>query len=455
MRSALVILVNLLLGVLAVGADPLPVRPVQTFDHARQLLVQGGNFTQRSAVLHLAQNLRETVLKAFGLRVESYPIARPLVFTLRADFPRDSQPRYEVVEDPGGLKVQIQLAPLDGEPPLGVERTVLVLLLTELALRNVPPVAGADRAAIPYPPRWLVDVLLHKHHDVSPVLSPVRLRGVLDAGKIPALEPLLGRPETDWAVSSDEDVDLARTLFWMLSNRDDFKKGLTRLLNADFSRQPLQALQRCFPSLGRSEAELQKEWTLAVASYGTQQEVVSLDGPQTEIQIQRLCQLDLHEPESGRHFVAGLEQFSDYLRFPGITGVLNARQVEWKALRERCHFMYAGVIETYAEVCRSLAQGSTRGVTSRLQAATLERESIAARLDRIHDHLNWFQAVAAPRMDSPRIREFYRLLNVETPVSPAVSQALDRAEKRMKEEAEREDIARVLDEAKDRRAPRK
>ena len=49
--------------------------------------------------------------------------------------------------------------------------------------------------------------------------------------------------------------------------------------------------------------------------------------------------------------------------------------------------------------CQALAAGRTTGILRQLQLATLERESVAARLERIRDYLNWFEAVAAPRND--------------------------------------------------------
>ncbi len=450
MRLASLILVILVSGTQGFCAPAFP-RSAQTSDETRQILVQGGTFPQRSAVLTAVRELRDTTLKTLALTPSHYPVARPLLFLLREDLSPESQPLYGVIEDPGGVKIQIELAPFLGEPRLGTERTILALFLIELGLREGFPASEGEPKMVLSPPRWLVDVLAYKHHHPNPLLSPPQLRPILDTGRVPSLALLLSRPESDWGASTQEEVDLARALFWMLNNCPDSREGLRRLLRTNFSVEPLRALSRCFPSLSSSEVSLNKEWTLAVAAFGTQAEVLSLNGPQTERQIQDLLQLELKETNTARRFTTSLEHFEDYMRLDGIRGILSTRQLEWIALRGRAHFMYAEVISAYAEVCGTLARGITQGVKRRLQAATLERESIAARLDRIHDHLNWFEAVQAPRTDSSSMREFYRILDTPYPVSPALKQALDDAEIRLKAEVEQDDIHRILDEASRRK----
>jgi len=59
----------------------------------------------------------------------------------------------------------------------------------------------------------------------------------------------------------------------------------------------------------------------------------------------------------------------------------------------------------------------------------LERESIAARLSRIRDHLNWFEAVAAPRLWTQQLAEFYRVLDELPPLSERTKAELDRAQR--------------------------
>jgi hypothetical protein len=416
-------------------------------DQSRQLLVQGGTFSQRSAILQLATGLRQTLLQTLYLPQERYPVARPLLLLLNPERSSDIQPTFQVIEDPGGLKIQIHLAPLQDGVPLQLERIILTALITELSLRPTPSAEKDIPGFFVYPPRWLVDAVLHKYHHPDPRFSPVCLRPVLDAGKIPPPLLLLARPENDVVASSDEEVALARCLLWMLTNRMENRPGIRPLLKTDFSQDPLGRFQKLFPVLGASETSLHKEWTLAVAAYGTLAEIISLDGPQTQLEIERLLQLDLTEAETGRRLTFPLEQFSDFLRFPGLRAVLATRQLEWGLLQERGHFFYSAVIATYAAVCGELAQGKTADVLRRLREATLEKESVSARLSRIHDHMNWYEAVAAPRQNTSKLREFYRILDKQPPIPDSVHRALDKAELKLKDAAEREDVARILEEA--------
>ncbi len=451
MRCATAIFLSLAVLAQSLGAAPPPVRAVQTMDQSHQLLVQGATFPQRAAVLKLAGELRESLLKALYLPLERYPTARPLLLLLNPQQRPEIPPEVEVIEDPGGLKLQLRLAPLEGEASPQVERAILTALIIELSQRPSSP-GGSDKLEpVLYPPRWLVDAVLHKHHHPDSRFSPVRLRPVLEGGRIPSPLLLLARPENDVAVSSEEEIALARCLLWMLTNRSENRSGLWALLKTDFTQDPLRSIQKLFPFLGNTEASLTKEWTLAIAAYGTQDEIVSLDGPKTQLEIERLLQFDLTETETGRHLSLPLEQFSDFLRFPGIRSILATRQLEWILLQERGHFLYGAVIATYAAVCGELARGKTEGIPLRLREATLERESVSARLSRIRDHMNWYQAVVAPRQNSAKLREFYRILDQQPALSEKVLLALDKAELQLKEEAERENITRILDDARLRR----
>lgn len=449
------------------AATPFPARPVQTTDQARQLLVQGGTFSQRVAVLRMAGEIRETLLKGLFLPLESYPVARPLLFVLNPVHPAEVPASFQVMEDPGGVKLQVRLSPPSeqivsqlsvaspGEEILPqLERTILAALMTELSLRpskRLDARADPSHDVILSPPRWLMDALLHKHHHPEAHFFPARLRGIFETNRIPSPQLLLARPENDIRASTDEEVDLARCLLWMLSNRPESRSGLRDVLKTDFTRAPVQSLQKIFPSLGNTPAALQKEWTLAIAAYGTQDEIRALDGRKTQSEIERLLELDLAEIETGKHLTFPLEQFSDFLRMSGARGVLMARQLEWMALLERGHFLYSAVIETYANICGELARGKTAGIAKRLREATLERESVSARLSRIHDYVNWYQAVAAPRQNSLKIKEFYRILDEKPRVSEAVSRALDKAETQLREHGEQEDILRVIEDVRRRR----
>jgi hypothetical protein len=419
-----------------------------TSDQTRQLLISGGDQRQRMAVMRLLEGLRETTLRVLKQPLESYPTARPILCVLTAGRPKSEAPMLEIVEDPGGLKVQLKLAPLDESPTPQLERTLLSALLTELALR--PTASALAPQSNPAIPRWLVDALFHEHHRPNPLFSPIALREVLNSGRIPSPLRLLARPEEDAIPSSPVDTDLARCLLGFLLNRPDGRDGLFALLHTDLTDNTFAKLTTCFPTLPRSEAQLLKEWTVQVASAGTQAERIALDGPQTEEEIRNLLLFDYTAPETGVHSVFSLEQFTEILRLPGCRDVLLSRGLEWESLRSRAHFLYAPILSVYAAACNALATGRTDGIARQLQLATLERESVAARLERIREHLNRFEAVAAPQLPSARLAELYRFPDSQPPASETVKRALDKAEKEMNQKDLQQDVERALDEVRAR-----
>jgi hypothetical protein len=299
-------------------------------------------------------------------------------------------------------------------------------------------------------PRWLVDALFHEHHRPNPLFSPIALREVLNSGHIPSPLRLLARPEADAFPSSPVDTDLARCLLGFLLNRPDGRDGLFALLHTDLTDNTFAKLIACFPTLPRSEAQLLKEWTVQVASAGTQAERIALDGPQTEEEIRNLLLFDYTAPETGVHSVFSLEQFTEILRLPGCRDVLFSRGLEWDSLRSRAHFLYAPILSAYAAACNALATGRTDGIARQLKLATLERESVAARLERIREHLNRFEAVTAPQLPSARLTEAYRILDSQPPVSETVKEALDKAEKDLNQKELQQDVERALDEVRTR-----
>jgi hypothetical protein len=419
-----------------------------TSDSTRQLIISGGELKQRMPLMRLLEGLRETTLRVLRQPQQSYPKARPILCVLGPEDPFHSDSQLEIIEDPGGLKLQLKLPAAADVISPHLQRTLLSALLTEMAIR--PFAESARPPVIPPAPRWLVDVLFHEHHRPNPLFAPINLRELLDAGDIPSPLPLLTRPESEPVPSSPVETDLARCLLSFFLNRPEGPEGIQSLLRTDLTEKTFQTLLTCFPNLPRSESQFLREWTVHVAASGTQAERVALDGPQTEVEIRDLLLFDHTSPETGVHSVFSLEQFTEILRLPGANEVLLARQLEWESLRSRAHFLYYPIIDAYAYACNALAAGRTAGILRKLQLATLERESVAARLDRIRDHLNWYEAVAAPRKFSPRLAEFYRILEAQPQVSSAVKAALDKAELELRQSEARHDIENALDEVRNR-----
>ena len=438
----------LLMASIGAAPDPGPVSSKrdasQTTDFSRQLIVLGANAAVRSPFTSSAQQLRQRALEILHQAAARYPVARPILIVIHpaSETGRSILGAPAVIEDPAGLKFQIQVSELESAEGRPFRRVFLTALLLELGHRanpNSPPES---------PPRWLVDALLDRLSSESPLEHSVLLRPLLDAGKVPALKEVLSRRENDPRPSSREDAAVARCLLNLLRERPEARQGFLGLLEGENKTEPQVAeLLRHFPSLARSETELQRVWTLHLASQATQRERIRLNGLQTVAELRRLLEISASDP-SGKPRVFNLEQFSEFVRLPGVKEILAARHLEFLALLGRGHFYFTEPLEIYAEVCRQLSLGVTQGQAAQLRRAREITQSASNDLEKIRDVLNWVEVERA-QGPNPLVEEIYRLWEStpELPKNPFVSQALDEVEARLKRRAAEADVKRALDEA--------
>ncbi|MEI6713956.1 MAG: hypothetical protein WCO60_09400 [Verrucomicrobiota bacterium] len=416
-----------------------------TTDSSRQIVVSGESLETRIAFMHAASGLRTSLLNGLRQPAPKYPIARPVLMVLTPGMRHTSPPHLQIIEDPGGIKLQLNLSPQLDPSSILFERTLIHALLVELALRGQKQ---SNPDFVPTPPRWLVDALRHQFQYPDLFLAIDSLRPILESGQIPSLSKLLLKADTADATSSSLDESVSRCLLTLLMAQPGAQQAITSLFQHPSDEgTALSNIIKQFPSLGSSDADLQRQWTLHLASFGTQRERVILTGPQTLKELNRLLEIDLTDT-AGTRSVYAIEQFSDYLRLPGIRSTLTCRSLELVTLLHRGHFYYSEAIKIYADVCSALAEGRTKGQSSELKKAAQLRDEANTRLERIHDYLNWFEA--EERRDiSPQLQEVYRMWDEMGPPqkNPYVSKALDELEKRLKQESEDADIERALRES--------
>lgn len=423
-----------------------PAAQLSTIDFSRQIIVIGSTPQKRSDFTHSAARLRTSVLDSLNQPSARYPNARPILIVFNPSTSPNSRPQVQLVEDPAGLKFQIDIS--ENHDPEGrpFQRSFIEALLLELALRGQNPAQPS-----PAQPRWLIDALLHRFLAPNPFLSIESLRPLLDSGQIPKLEDLLTKLESDPRLSNSQDESIARCLLSLLASQPESRAGFLGLLqkNSHSTSSELRLLDQ-FPSLGRTPADLQRTWTLHLATQGTQRERVLLDNLQTQKELQHLQEISLTDP-AGNHKVFQLHQFSDYLRLPGVKEILAAKHLEFLAFQSRAHFFYSEAIQIYAEVCLKLASGRTAGQAAELRRASEIIQSSASRLERIHDYMNWFEAEKSTTR-SPKIEEIYRIWDSMKPIpkNPFISEALDALEEKLRKQNEEADIQRALQESRSR-----
>jgi hypothetical protein len=176
-----------------------------------------------------------------------------------------------------------------------------------------------------------------------------------------------------------------------------------------------------------------------------------MTGEESEGAIQRLVEIDVISSSTLKRVCYPMESFDEYLRLPGMRSVLQVRQAEFLALGTKVHFLYSEVVALYASLCGDLMQGRLAGLPVRFRQARLERESIAARLSRVRDFMNWYEASPAAGSSAAEFKEFYRLLDEGEKARAPISAALDALESKSRKAEEEADLGRALDESKGRK----
>jgi hypothetical protein len=413
-----------------------------------ETLEEIANFSRRTSVLRAAVEIRDHVLTCLSQAKVSYPRARPVQIFLYPDR-MPGNVGMEVVEAPDGLVFRLMVSAredVEGEPFV---RAVVKIVLREIGMRLDPDLESIpERVRLP---RWLVDGLMHAWIHPNALASLDELRLLLSKEEMPSLDSFLLREEDVAGSSSALELSIGRCLISMLSNRADTSSGFCHLLHGDSLSAPYAALSRCFPSLGGTESEIQKAWALQMASSATQRSHITMTGEESEGAIQRLVEIDVISSSTLKRVCYPIESFEEYLRLPGMRSVLQVRQAEFLALGTKVHFLYSEVVALYASVCSDLMQGRLAGLPVRFRQARLERESIASRLSRVRDFMNWYEATPGPGSAAAELEEFYRLLDEGEKARAPISAALDSLESKARKAEDEADLGRVLDESKGRK----
>jgi hypothetical protein len=411
-------------------------------------LFEIAEFSRRAAVLRSAVELRDHVWICLAQPRASFPRARPIqIFLYPEKLP--GIVNAEIVEAPDGMVFRLLASVNEDFEGEVFQRSVVKIVLQELGMRPGGSLGlHPERVRLP---RWLTDGVLHAWRYPNALASLDELRPMLSNVELPSLESILLYDEDAGAPSSNLELAIGRCLISMLSNRADSSSGFFDLLHVDPFVSPYLVLSQCFPSLGRTEAEIQKEWTVQAASLATQRSRMTMTGEESEEALRRLVEIDVINSTTLKRVCYPIESFDEYLRLPGIRSLLQARQVEFLAMGTKAHFLYSEVIGLYAALCGDLIKGQVAGLPVRFRQARLERESIAARLSRVRDFMNWYEATPGSSEGKVDLRKFYQILDEGEKGRAKISAALDALEASAQKMEEEADLARVLDESKGRK----
>ena len=146
-----------------------------------------------------------------------------------------------------------------------------------------------------------------------------------------------------------------------------------------------------FPVLGASRETTEKAWASNVARISAFNRYQSLSIAETERQLDELLHLRFPDLPLGAESCR-LEDYARFLSLRSRVPVLNQLTADLMLLGTRANPIYRPIILGYQEIVSALARKKTRRITRRLDQLASARKETGARMEKIDDYLNWFEA---------------------------------------------------------------
>jgi hypothetical protein len=413
----------------------------------RETLEQLAEFSSRAGMLHSALRLRDFVWNTLGIRRVRPPACVPIQILRLLNAPSGV---CEVDVVGGGAARTVRIRVSEAEDPGGepFKRSMVVAVIRELMLRPSASESSAGSSAAV--PRWLVDALVHQERVPDFVQLSDELLRISEHKVFPCpLKELLARPEPYFRESTLVEILAARCFLNFLMTEPDRGGAVLTWLQADPVRIGPAFLSRYFSWLGKDEVQVEKAWTVHLASLRAQRARVSMTAAETKAELERLLQMDVVLPGNLRR-VAALEDFEEYVRLPGIEPLMRARRLELIAFAARAHFLFEPLIHSYANLCGEIADRRTKGLGDKFRRLRAEWDHAESQVNRAHDYLNWWESLPQSPEPAAHLKDFYRELDSGEAFRSKASQVLDLWEQRLKKKESREDWMRLLEEV-DRR----
>lgn len=411
----------------------------------RDQIGQLADFSSRAELLNKVVRIRDRVWTRLGLRRVRPPESVQIQILRRLDTSEDVPEVFEV--DTGYARViRMRVAESENGDSEVFTRAVLVALVRDLMARSSVQ-EEPNRAQRPVP-RWLVDALLHceKYPEViqfSDALNSLPEKELFSL----SLKDLLARPEDDARESAGAEILAARCFLSLLGSEGGRSEAFPGWLRVDPVSVPVAALGQFFPWLPKTAVEIQKAWIVHGAALRAQRTRVSMTALETEKSLERLLEMDVVLPGNVRQ-VTSLDNFEEFIRIPGIEFVLRARRLELIAFASRAHFMFEPLIRVYAELCGNLAERRTKNLSERFRSARAEWELVRARLERIRDYLDWWEALPEGAERSEQPKEMSRVKDAVDARRPELSSVSGDSEDRLKERDRQEDLRRIVEDGR-------
>ncbi len=367
---------------------------------SRQFIVYCADVGMRIAVTGHVETLKGHVLRELGLGDRwQFPIVISMTPPATTD---PTRPLCEVrlVNTDDGSRIEINLTLREEQlREVRFPQQVIRAILLEIAYRGQPP---ADGTRYIEPPAWMIEGLAEHFHALNATSQPnaALFRQLIETGKLPAItdfimSDLFVMDSTSRAIYAE----CAYSLFEMLSGLPQGQESLVQLLR-DLPRcegRQVALLLRSFPSLGGSEAALEKWWTLGLARFSAMDRYAALSVTETAAALAPLLELEIATDAAGkerRRFT--LDQYREFLRYPTARPALQTRLASLLQLGSRAHPLLRPVLQEYQSVITRLLNRRFKGVDQTLEAMGRYQALVVERTGQITDYLNWYEATQIP-----------------------------------------------------------
>lgn len=387
---------------LAAGQEAVPrvegrVMPTSESED-RHFVVHGGDLRLRSAVLRMAEDTKEALVKAVGAG-EGWK--HVIVIQLQAQPEGDRRPRsfqLRVQALPQGFRLQVNIYNLDrGLDRAGLERAVLQLLVFERTLRDEKSEGFDQPLSVPW---WLTEGLLESFRwkrgegDRDLYAALFKSQGVF------SVERLLEVDDVDLLSAGERSAFRASAgaLVMALLGQEGGREGMAGLLGevAVFEGQPKALLSTHFPGMNLGQNSLGKWWALQLAKMAEPPVTQTMTVLESEAELERILVVRYGTAEEGM-IEFRPAQFRDLLAIPAAERIELLKSVtdQLNLMAFRAFPGYRPIIFGYLTVLTDLARGQDAEIESRLASLDARRGEMVELGKRVRDLLDWYRITSA------------------------------------------------------------
>ena len=373
---------------------------------SRQFIVYGASAPLRGTICELAEKTKANLLGVLQRRDQwKTPIIVHLQFP-QANLPEIPAAARYLSQTGSGLKIQLELMITAEVDPLAIQRELLRATLLEMIYRGRPDLVPGT--VYVQPPDWLVDGLLAgaPGQDRAPLIEA--LTALLAAKKSIGLEEFLRqKPEHLDSPARLLYRACSLALVQMLKesgNPSRLSAYIDNLSRA--SNDPLSDLKAQFPMLGSAD-NVDALWQSSLGQLGAANTYQLLSFAETERKLDDLLRAGIPDSTGKTIALENLLSPKQAKLSPRQAAVLTRLSQELLLLGASSNPVLRPIVAEYQQIAQLLLAGKRGGLAQRLARVKVTREKGVARMTKIDDYMNWFEATQ-PNASSETFTEYLR-----------------------------------------------